>query len=52
MKSAYEVLDEIGDQQGWNDQSKLALALEYIENQKANDAWADFLRQQADLENS
>lgn len=40
---AEQVLDDFGDIQGWNDESKLALCLEYIENQKSNGAFSDFL---------
>ncbi len=44
------VFDEF-EEQGWDDASKLALALEYIERQQNDGAWRDFLQQQADEEN-
>lgn len=49
--TAYSILEEIGERQGWNKNYKLALALEYIENQGSLDAWQDFLQTQADEEN-
>lgn len=49
--AAERLLDEIGQRQGWNDQSKLALCLQYIENQQADDAFEDFLKEQAHQEN-
>lgn len=50
--SAEVIINEIGDQQGWNDQSKVLLLCQYIDNQQQNDALEDFLRQAADDENS
>ncbi len=50
--SAEAIIDEIGDDQGWNETSKLLLALQYIGNQGDNDAFRDFLRQQAEEENA
>jgi len=44
--SAESILDEIGDEQGWNDQSKIELLCQYIDNQGDNDCFADFLRTQ------
>lgn len=49
--SAETILDEIGDEQGWNDSSKLSLCLQYIENQGSDSAFEDFLRIQAEEEN-
>ena len=49
--SAEAILDEIGDQQGWDDQSKLALCLQYIGNQQDDAAFEDFIREQAREEN-
>ena len=62
-----QVLDKYGAQQGWNDASKLAICLTYIENQAAlgylrpmylepmlngdNSAFAEFVEQQAKEEN-
>jgi len=42
---AESILNEIGDKEGWNDVTKLELCLEYIENQKSNDAFDDFLKE-------
>jgi hypothetical protein len=42
--SADSVLDNF-DHQGWTDQTKLMLALEYITNQQSDDAWQDFLQE-------
>jgi len=50
--SAETIIDEIGDEQGWNDSSKLALCLQYIDNQCSDNAFEDFLRTQANDENS
>jgi hypothetical protein len=44
------IIDEIGDEAGWNDNSKLLLCLEYIQNQGGNDCFEDFLRRQAEEE--
>jgi len=48
--SAETILDEIGEEQGWNDSSKLSLCLQYIENQNSDSAFEDFLRTQAEEE--
>lgn len=44
---AETIIDEIGARTGWNDASKLALCLQYINNQADNAAFQDFLEQQA-----
>ena len=44
------ILDEYDERMGWDVHSKLALALEYIENQQSNDAWKDFLEREAEDE--
>ena len=49
--SAELTLDTFGEEQGWNDESKLAIALKYIDNQQHNDAFEEFVQQEADLEN-
>ena len=49
--SAYGVAYTIADHQGWTDDSILALALEYIDNQQDEDGWRDFLLHAAELEN-
>ena len=46
------IIDEIGTEQGWNDNSKLSLCLQYIDNQKDNEAFRAFLQEKADEENS
>lgn len=38
-----QIIDEIGDRQGWDVASKLDLCLEYIENQGDNAAFREFL---------
>jgi len=45
------ILEDIATEQGWSVESKLTLALEYIENQNDNAAWKDFLLVAADEEN-
>jgi len=42
---AESILNEIGDKEGWNDATKLDLCLEYIANQKSDDAFKDFLQE-------
>lgn len=42
---------QIADEQGWTDTTLLDLALEYISNQQQDDAFTDFLRHHADVEN-
>jgi hypothetical protein len=51
MSDAQTVINEIGDEQGWNDLTKLEFAIEYIKNQQSPEAWEDFLQQCADQEN-
>ena len=41
------VMDDVGAQQGWDDASKLHIALEYIQNQNDDAAFEEFVRQQA-----
>jgi hypothetical protein len=48
--SAESIIDKIAERTGWNDASKLSLALVYIDNQQSDDAWEDFLVQAADEE--
>lgn len=45
------VVQEFADQQGWDKNTVLGLALQYIENQDSNDAFRDFLAATADEEN-
>ena len=45
------ILDKIGAEQGWDDASKLAVCLDYIAAQQADDTFADHVRRQADEEN-
>ena len=49
--SVESILEEIGEEQGWNDASKLALVCQYLDNQQDDSAFADFLRQQQENEN-
>lgn len=49
--AAEEVMEEISAKQGWTPETQLDLALQYISNQADDDAFRDFLRQQADDEN-
>lgn len=46
------ILDIYAGQQGWNDHTKITLLCNYIANQQCDDAFEDFLAQQADEENS
>jgi hypothetical protein len=46
-QQAENTLDEISKRTGWNVDSQLALALDYINNQCSDDAWRDFLMQAA-----
>lgn len=45
--SAETILNEFGDRQGWNDESKLAICQEYIDNQQDEDGFSDFVAQKA-----
>lgn len=45
---AESIMDGIAEKANWDEKTQLALALEYIENQGANDAFADFLQQEAE----
>ena len=49
--SVEAILDEIGTEQGWNDQSKIELLCQYIDNQCDNAAFQDFLCRQQQNEN-
>ena len=50
--SADRTLDNWSLKMGWNIDSCLGLTLEYIERQGSNDAFEDFLAQQAALEDT
>ena len=39
-----EIMNDIADEQGWFDDTKLVLALSFIENEKLHQEWRDFLR--------
>ncbi len=43
-RDVWTLLHEAAEKQGWNTDSQLDLALEYIQNQGANDAFRDFLQ--------
>lgn len=45
-------LEDIAEEMGWEDSSVVIHLLGYIQNQEADDAFEDFLAQQAELENS
>ena len=49
---ADELMDEYAGKQGWNEGSQLALALDYIENQKDNACFEDFLKQAVGVEDA
>lgn len=51
MKRA-ESVEELADEQGWDDASMLALCRQYIDNQQDDAAFLDFLQRAADEENS
>ena len=51
MANSESILEQIAHKQGWDDASKLALALEYINNQEDDAAWADFVQRACDAEN-
>lgn len=38
------IINDIGEREGWNDETKLMLCLEYIENQGDNGAFEEFLK--------
>jgi hypothetical protein len=40
---AWSVLEQFTSKQGWNEETQLALVMEYIENQQDHDAFAEFL---------
>lgn len=48
--AAESIIEEIAERTGWNTESMLSLALDYIDNQCSDDAWADFLERAADEE--
>jgi hypothetical protein len=50
--TAEYTLARFAEEQGWNTDSQLSLALQYIDNQRSDDAWGDFLAQQAAEENA
>ena len=43
--SADSLMDKYGDQQGWNDESKLGICLSYINAQQSDDAFEDHLKE-------
>jgi hypothetical protein len=48
--SAQTILEEAAETTGWNADSMLALACEYIDNQKSEDAFADFIKEKVSQE--
>lgn len=51
MLSAHRLMELYAEQQGWNLDSQLKLALEYIQCIGSNVLFAQFLREQAEFEN-
>ena len=47
--SALQILQDISEKSGsnWNDQSMLEIMAEYIDNQKSDDAFTDFVQARA-----
>jgi hypothetical protein len=45
------ILDDYRARQGWNEETCLTLALEFINQQRDNAAWEEYLRMTAELEN-
>ncbi len=45
------MFEEAAEKAGWNDQSKIAILLEYISNQQSEDAFQDFLSEKVQKEN-
>lgn len=52
LMGTLEILNKIAGKQGWSDETMLYVVLDYIDSQKSNDAFADFLRCRADEENT
>lgn len=48
--SARAILEEAAERTGWNESSMLDIALAYIDNQDANDAFEDFVQRRAEEE--
>lgn len=46
-----DIIFDIADKQGWNTGTMLDLALRYIENQRSDEAFRDFLLDTAAQEN-
>jgi len=47
---SYDILLEYSKRVGWNENSMLLIACDYIDNQDAADTFEDFVAQQADFE--
>lgn len=52
MPDARDIAGDIAGKQGWFDATLLGVVLDYIDNQGANDAFGDYLRERAAQENS
>lgn len=50
MSDALDVLMEEAKRTGWNESSMLEIACRYIDNQKDDPCFMDFVREQADEE--
>ena len=46
-----EIFETAAEKAGWNDQSKIAILLEYISNQQSEEAFKDFLSEKVSDEN-
>lgn len=47
-----QILLEIAEKQGWNVDTQLSLLLEYIERQRSDEAFRDYLLDKAATENA
>jgi hypothetical protein len=47
---ADDIMQRYAARAGWSDADQLALALRYIENQDSNDAFANFLSEEAEAD--
>ena len=52
MSEAQSILSKISERQGWTAESERDVLLSYIENKGSQDAFRDFLEEQAATENA
>ena len=50
--SAEDIFEKVAEEQGWTPETEIWVLLQYIENQKDNSAFEDFLRRQQEEENA